>query len=100
MLDCVAALRNDPALEPDMNTLSDMRQIEVGFSATGVSKMVDIMRATEDRRGVARAAIVVSEAMAFGMARMFESISEVSEVHPTFRVFRDIDLAKDWLQSN
>ena len=100
MIDCVDALRHDPALRPEMNTLSDMRRIEVGFTSAGVEKMVEVMRATEDRRGAAKAAIVVSEDVAFGMARMFESIADFSGVHPEFRVFRDIQSAVDWLQSN
>jgi len=32
MVRCVTSLRADPDLEPGMNTLSDMRDIEVDFS--------------------------------------------------------------------
>ncbi len=100
MVDCIDALRHDPALEPGMNTLSDMRRIEVGFTSAGVESMVEIMRATEERRGDSRAAIVVSEEVAFGMARMFELISENADVHPNFRVFYDFEQATAWLRSN
>lgn len=99
MVDCVDAMRRDPELKPGMNSLSDMRRIEVGFTSTGVGKMLEVMRATEHMRGEARAAIVVTEDVAFGMARMFEMKTEGSELQPEFRVFRDIDEAVGWLQS-
>ena len=96
MLQCITSLRSDPDLEPDMNTLSDMRDVQVGFSSEGVSSMVGIMESTADRRSAARAAIVVSSDVAFGMGRMIEIMSE-ERVDPSFRIFRDMAAAREWL---
>ncbi|MDJ0924544.1 MAG: hypothetical protein QNJ77_08285 [Acidimicrobiia bacterium] len=97
MRDCVSALRADPMLEPDMNTLSDMRHIEVAFTSEGVSAMVDIMRSTSDQRESARGAIVVGDDLAYGMARVFGTKAELSGAEPRFRVFRDMEAARTWL---
>ena len=70
IVECISSLRTDPKLEPDMNTLSDMRDIEVDFSTEGVVRMLTVMEGTADRRAAARAAIVVSSDVAFGMGRM------------------------------
>ena len=96
MVRCISTLRADPRLEPDMNTLSDMREIEVGFTSTGVARMLDVMEKTADRRRSARSAIVVSTDLAFGMGRMVELQSD-ERVDPTFRIFRDMDAALEWL---
>jgi hypothetical protein len=96
MVECVSRLRADPMLEPDMNTLADMRGIEVGFSQEGVTRMLEVMEATADRRTAAKGAIVVSSDAAFGMSRMIEMRSE-ERTHPTLRVFRDMHAACNWL---
>ena len=61
MVDCVWELRSDPMLQPDMNVLSDMRGIEMGFSSSGIRKMLDVMVSTEDRRSESYAALVVAQ---------------------------------------
>jgi len=96
MVQCIAELRRDPELEPGMHTLSDMREIEVGFTAEGVSRMLDTMKISSERRSAARAAIVVSSDVAFGMARMVEGRAD-GQLEPHFRVFRDIAEAREWL---
>ena len=96
MVQCVSDLRNDPELKPDMHALSDMRAIEVGFTSEGVAGMLAVMDRTADRRSAARAAIVVSSEVAFGMGRMLELRSE-NRADPTFQVFRDMDSALEWL---
>lgn len=96
MIDCVSRLRADPMLEPDMNTLSDMRDIQTGFSREGVERMIEVMEQTSGSRHAVRAAIVVSSNVAFGMGRMFELRVE-SEAQPRFMVFREMADACEWL---
>ena len=96
MEECVAALRSDRALEPDMSTLSDMRGIEVGFTSAGVCHVVQLMQDTADRRAAAKAAIVTDSDAAFGMARMLELLSD-GRAEPSFNVFRDMSEAQRWL---
>ena len=96
---CVRALRADPGLEPGMNTLSDMRGIEMRFTSEGVGAMLDVMERTEDRRGPARAAIVTSTTVAFGMGRMLE-LRARDRVSPDFEIFSDMDEALAWLDGD
>ena len=96
MIRCVSDLRSDPALEPDMRTLSDMRHIEVAFTAKGIDEMVRVMDTTAERRKKAKAAIVVSSDLAFGMGRMLEMTAE-ERADPRFMIFRDMDAAYEWL---
>jgi hypothetical protein len=93
MVKCVSSLRKDPKLAPDMNTLSDMREIEVGFTSEGVARMIDVMESTAHRRSASKAAIVVGSDVAFGMGRMFE-MQSVERVKPSFRIFRDMGDAR------
>ena len=96
MVQCISTLRADPRLEPDMNTLSDMREIEMGFTSQGVKRMIDVMEETTNRRVEAKAAIVVSTEVAFGMGRMIE-IRSNEQVELRFRIFREMDAAREWL---
>lgn len=96
MVECISALREDSQLEPDMNTLSDVREIEVAFTPQGLSAMIDVMERSASRSPSARAAIVVSSDVAFGMGRMLELKAD-ERVGPSFRVFRDILAARKWL---
>jgi hypothetical protein len=96
MVECVSALREDSLLDPDMNTLSDMREIEVAFTSEGVRTMIGIMKRSAKRRSAAKAAIVVSTDIAFGMGRMLELQAD-GIVEPSFRIFRDLAAACEWL---
>ncbi|MCR9092847.1 MAG: hypothetical protein NXI30_01395 [bacterium] len=99
MVDCVRDLRSDPMLQPDMNVFSDMRAIEMGFTPSGIRKMLDVMVATEDRRSEAWAALVVARDVTFGMARMLQSRAR-EHVAPHIEVFRDVEKARDWLEEH
>ncbi len=63
---------------------SDIRQIGV------------IMAANASRRGSGKTAVVVSGDLGFGMARMYELVTEGDRAN-TFRVFRDMEQARTWL---
>ena len=97
MVACIAALREDPDLQPHMNILSDMRDIDVGFTSRGVVEMVAVMELSSDRRSAAKAAIVTNSDVAFGMARMFQAQSAIKEQDPQFRIFRGMSEACEWL---
>ena len=97
MIDCVKRLRADPDLEPDMPTLSDMRNIDMAFSPEGVREMVKTMHDRPADRAQARVAIVVSNQVAYGMGRMFELYTD-TRVDPMLRVFQSMSEALDWLE--
>jgi uncharacterized UPF0146 family protein len=79
-----------------MRTLSDMREIEVGSTNDGISEMLAVMEGTAQRRVTAKAAIVVATDVAFGMGRMLEMLSD-DVTDPSFRIFRDLSAAFEWL---
>ena len=91
-------LRDDPALSPDMPTLSDMRAVtRVDITSEGFRGMLARMSRTETCRGIAKAAIVTSGEAAFGMARMLSGLGEANQATPNFRTFRDMAEARAWL---
>lgn len=96
MIACVDELREDPAVRPDLQTLSDMREIEVGFTPAGVEAMVAAMRSSANPRDGVKAAIVVGSEVAFGMGRMFQLRTD-EDLDPRFRVFRSMQDALEWL---
>ena len=98
MLGCVTKLRSDPNLEPNMNTLSDMRNITVAFTSEGIRSMIHVMDSTSAGRGNAKVAIVVSTDSAFSMGRMFELRADDRE-DSAIRIFKAEDEAHDWLES-
>jgi hypothetical protein len=97
MIDCVRHLRGDAQLETGMPTLSDMRAVQrLAISRRGIDEMIAVMAATDANRGAAKAAIVASEDLQFGMARMLQMKAD-EKVHPEFRVFREMAAAKAWI---
>ncbi len=91
-------LTQDPDFVPGMRELSDCRGIErLDVTPAGVRAMVQ-----QDQRqgadGPHRLALVLSKDVAFGMARMYQSLAGSNE-QDHVGVFRDIDEAKAWLES-
>ncbi|HET7535685.1 MAG TPA: hypothetical protein VFJ90_04475 [Candidatus Didemnitutus sp.] len=84
-------LMQDPSFAPSFNQLLDLRQLE-GHNAT----TADLMALAE--RNVfgagSRRAIVVSQDVHYGLARMFEMMRQGEE---EIMVFRDIAEARQWL---
>ena len=79
-----------------MVELSDVRALDaLEVTPEGVRQFV-----TQDRSDAARLtgyklAIVVSQDLAFGMARMYQMLTEAHV--PSVQIFRDLDQAKAWL---
>jgi len=90
---CMGALYSDPELEPDMNTLSDMRGVKVAFTAKGVSALRQFVLGSA-RRGV-KIATVVDSTAGFGMGRMTQT--RLQETGVQYRVFHDADEAARWV---
>ena len=92
-----ARLLQDPDFKPGMKELSDIRGIDqLDITPSGVQAMVQ-----QDARNSAevashKLALVVSKEVAYGMARMYQTLTQ-SNIE-TVGVFRDIDEARAWLQ--
>jgi hypothetical protein len=91
-------LLKHPKWRSGMSLLSDYSDAEASsLSADDVRDLAQFYASLKDRLGPGRSAIVVSDALAFGIARMGISIAEL-KVSRQFRVFRSVQDAEQWLK--
>jgi len=95
----IANLFADPAVRPGMKQLTDWRAItQIDVTAETLWATADTVRAFVERQGHwpnYQLAIVGPQTVIYGLARMYQIISE--EHDPHIVVFRDIDEARAWL---
>ena len=90
------ALMTDPDFEPGMRELSDVRAVEeLRVTPSGVWSLMAIDKEHEDKLKTFKLAIVVSGDSTFGMARMYQAVTE--QTMPNVGVFRNDVEAKEWL---
>ncbi len=88
---------SDPKFKPGFVELSDVRSIsDLAISASGLERFVAQDDSDSERLQGYKLAIVVSGALEFGMGAMYEMMSV--ENNRDVRIFRDVGLARDWLQ--
>jgi hypothetical protein len=93
-----ARLLADPRWAPGMGELADVRAIDrLEVTTAGVQHM-----ARQDAAGPAlgsyRLAIVAPQDEVYGMARMYQMLTE--RAVPNVRVFRDLEAAEGWLRGS
>ncbi len=89
-------LSRDPSFRPGMVELSDVRGVgRLEVTPEGVRRMVAVDAVGSDRPSNHKLAIVVAQDVVFGMARMYEMLSDPAGT--SVRIFRGMDEAKDWL---
>jgi hypothetical protein len=91
-------LLSHPDFRKDMDTLWDFRAVEE-IHTLQPSDMHAIAREVTDRaekRGAGRVALVMAREVDFGLARMYELMSD-GLVPLSIRVFRDLGEAEAWL---
>lgn len=87
-------LRADPDFRPDMCELSDVRQVtRLEVTPQGVQQFVEQDKSSEQPNY--RLAIVARADVVFGMARMYQTLTEKSGTQ--VGVFRDLETAEAWL---
>jgi hypothetical protein len=80
---------------PGMPSVWDLSEADISILNKDGMKSVGLHnRATADRRGEAKAAIVSSEDLSFGVGRMLEVLSASPNLE--IRVFRDLESAQEW----
>ena len=90
------ALMADPEFRAGMRELSDVRAIdELRVTPAGVRSMVALDGASAGKLAAYRLAIVASENATFGMARMYQLMTEENVQH--VGVFRNLTEAAAWL---
>ncbi len=88
---------SDPKFKPGFVEISDVRFIsDLAISASSLEKFVAQDESDAERLKGFKLAIVVSGALEFGMGAMYESMSLKNNTN--VRIFRDLRLAKNWLQ--
>jgi hypothetical protein len=91
-----ALLLKDPAFDPTYGELSDIRKIErLEVTSAGVQAMAQHDATNADKRHGHRLALVVSGEVVYGMARMYQIVSQQED--SGVGVFRTIDEASEWL---
>lgn len=86
----------DPDFRPGMRELTDVRAIEkLAVTTEGVRRMVEHDQQNRADISSHRLAIVVSEEAAYGMSRMYQTMTETAMEH--VGVFRSMEEAKKWL---
>ncbi len=89
-------LTSDPDFSPGLVELSDIRAVtELAVTPEGIAKMVMQDAEDADKLGAHKLAIVVSKEVAFGLARMYESMTEQNM--PNVQIFREMSEAREWL---
>ncbi len=90
-----ATLAN-PAFSPGMKTVWDLRGASIAaLTERAVRSLVDFNLVRKEQRGGGRAAIVASQDVDYGVARMFQAYAE--ELPWETMVFRGLDDALPWL---
>lgn len=93
--DMIASLRSDPHYRAQMDVLVDLRNAEVDIS---YDQMTDYTRYLAGNNStVGRQAIVVSRQLEFGLARMYEQLTENTVLRTDLRVFMDMEEAELWI---
>ena len=83
------------------NLLLDFRQAQPdeNFLSQDLEKIARITKQYWELRKSGKTAIVASTDIAFGLARMYEVFVRIEELTHTVRVFRSMDDAIEWLDS-
>ena len=80
------------------NVLWDLTQCDVsGITSSDVQRIASFQRKQADSRLGGKTAIAASEEVAFGLARMYELLTELRELPFATRTFRTPEEAKEWL---
>jgi hypothetical protein len=87
----------DPRIVPGMAVLVDCRAVEPPDSPQVVRYLADNIERLAARLRCGPVAVVVSGDAEYGMARMYQSLTD--PVHPQTLVFRDYDQALRWLRA-
>jgi hypothetical protein len=88
--------QTDPLVVPGIAVLVDCREVEPADSTEVVQYLADNITALAANLQCGPVAIVVSSEVEYGMARMYQLMTDLE--HPETAVFRDYREALDWLR--
>jgi hypothetical protein len=82
---------------PDVKALWDIRKLDFSKINADFGKQLILARKKNTSRGNTKIAILADQDLAYGMSRMYESMSE--GMPQTIMVFKELEKAEDWLLS-
>ena len=91
--EAIQAIANADEFPPDVRTLWDLRDLEFASVDRALEEGLIAIRKRYPERRKARLAFIVADQLGFGMARMYEILSN----EDTTRVFTDHAEAERWL---
>jgi hypothetical protein len=90
----VAAMLADPLYRKKMNILADLREARVRIPYEQMLEYTQYINSLSD---IGRQAIVVGRQLEFGMARMYEQLTESGARRQDLRVFFSLEEAEEWM---
>ncbi len=98
LVSCIIRLREDPELPFGMPAISDLRDVAVlEVTLEGFQQVADVIAATDEQRGPARAALVVDKEGDLMMAKLYTIVGQSANSQTSFKVFKDLAEAEAWL---
>ncbi len=96
VLEGIQKASKDPEFRPGMNVVADLTDAELDFGFEGARSLA---ASTSDVSTMkyGRIAVVAPGPAQFGLARMFGTVAENSDVFEEFRVFTEFSKARTWL---
>ena len=85
----------DPCFVEGLNFLTDLREAEICF---GYDEMVSHAHSLPRLR-IKKQAFIVKEDREYGMSRMFETLTEISDLYEESEIFKTIEEGIAWLKS-
>jgi hypothetical protein len=86
-----------PEYHPGMKSLTDLRDTSHELVAEDIRRIAENLVTNRERHVDAKAAIVVSKAVSYGMSRMLQIHLDLEGMPLAFSVFYDMDEAREWL---
>jgi hypothetical protein len=83
---------------PDVNTIWDIREVDFSPMNEGLARsLIHIRKTTDEKRGNTKLAVVVTDDLSFGLSRMYQTLSELSELSQEIEIFKNIEEARNWV---
>ena len=85
---------SDPLYRPKLHVLADIRDAKIDIP---YEQMLGYTQFLSGQSNIGRQAIVVSRQLEFGLARMYEQLTESNVLRTDLRVFFSLEEAEQWL---
>jgi hypothetical protein len=99
ILRAMNALYNSSGYSHSYHSLWDFRNCTANLSSDEMRKIIDYERKNADGPDAGKVALVVNKALNFGLARMYNMLSEYTLDRP-LQVFKNYDDALKWIEGS